>query len=145
MSDAARLQQKKTYLDLVAIFHYIYGAVAAVFILGALVVMAMAGSLARFDSDLHEPWACLPFAIAGFFLVLGLVYVALNLLAGWWLHRRRAYLGCMVVSGLNCFNMPLGTILGVATIVLLADNEVRAMFEGAAPAGSPPAPPVGAE
>ena len=51
-----------------------------------------------------------------------------------------------MVAGLNCLHMPLGTLLGVFTFIVLARPSVQALFEqrsGAAPDAQwpPPGPP----
>jgi len=40
---------------------------------------------------------------------------------------------CLIVAGIICIFMPLGTILGVFTIIVLVRPSVKAMFEGQAP------------
>jgi hypothetical protein len=44
------------------------------------------------------------------------------------LARRKRYLLCLIFSGLNATMVPLGTILGVFTIVILARPSVKALF-----------------
>jgi len=39
---------------------------------------------------------------------------------------------CLIVAGIICIFMPLGTILGVFTIIVLVRPSVKAMFEGQA-------------
>ncbi len=48
------------------------------------------------------------------------------------LRRRRPWsrIGALVVGAIALLNMPLGTLLGVYTIVKLVDPEVRAELEG---------------
>jgi hypothetical protein len=67
------------------------------------------------------------YVIAGLFLVVG---GALNLLSGMFLRRRTHRLFSMVIAGLNCLNVPLGTALGIFTIVVLSRDSVRLIYEG---------------
>ena len=42
-------------------------------------------------------------------------------------HRRRTF--CLVVAALSCLSFPLGTALGVFTIIVLSRPSVKALFE----------------
>lgn len=121
-------------LRLLAIFHTIFAGLAA---LG----MGFLAAHYWFLSSIMDPekWAEHPnpppegfldifvwmYAFMGVLLVLGLV---LNLLVAASLRQRRRWMLCAVVSGLNCLQMPLGTILGVFTLVLINRSDVRATF-----------------
>ena len=61
----------------------------------------------------------------GALLLLGM---ALNVLAGHWLRTRRHWTFCCVVAGLNTLSVPLGTLLGVFTLVVLTKDRVRDTF-----------------
>ena len=45
---------------------------------------------------------------------------------------QRRYLLCMIVAGLACLFTPIGTILGVFTLVVLLRPQVKAAFAGQA-------------
>jgi len=57
------------------------------------------------------------------------------LYAGYCMSRRIHYRYCFVMACLSCVNMPLGTVLGVFTIVVLVRPGVKELF-GRAPAES---------
>ncbi len=72
------------------------------------------------------------------FTVLGTVFVAGGLgMAAFVIHagrcvaRRRRYLLCLIVAGLLCLFAPLGTVLGVFTLVTLLRPQVKAAFDAA--------------
>jgi len=46
------------------------------------------------------------------------------------LSNRQSYTFCFVVACISCLLMPLGTILGVFTIVTLSRESVKAIFSG---------------
>lgn len=56
---------------------------------------------------------------------------ALLLFAGRFLSQRRHWLFCLIVAGLSCLNMPLGTVLGVFTIIVLNRESVKSLFAAA--------------
>jgi hypothetical protein len=43
--------------------------------------------------------------------------------------KRRGRIFCYVMSGFNCMQMPIGTLLGVFTIIVLSRDSVRELFE----------------
>ena len=51
-----------------------------------------------------------------------------NLLSGFFLRARRRRTFSMVVAAINCLHIPLGTILGVFTLVVLGRDSVRKLY-----------------
>ena len=49
--------------------------------------------------------------------------------AGYFLHVQRYYTFCLVIAAIETLMMPIGTVLGVFTIVTLVDAQGKAMFE----------------
>lgn len=68
------------------------------------------------------PW------LYGVFALLMLTSAVLNLISAACIARRRARTFSMVVAGLNCMHAPLGTALGVLTILVLARESVRQSY-----------------
>ncbi len=67
-----------------------------------------------------------------FYLVLGVFLVASgigNLLSGLWILARKNRMFSLVVAGLNCLHVPLGTVLGVFTMIVLLRDSVRELYE----------------
>lgn len=63
-----------------------------------------------------------------FYLVAAVVllaYTVLNVVSAMSIRARRRRILSLVVAGLNCMHMPLGTILGVFTILVLTRDSVR--------------------
>lgn len=58
------------------------------------------------------------------------------------LKARRKWMFSVVIAGIMCLNMPLGTILGVFTLVVLLRDSVKHLYGIAVPPPYPyPAPP----
>jgi hypothetical protein len=70
------------------------------------------------------------FGVAG--LLIGLTYASVQILVARFIKRRKHRVFCMIVSGLNCMNVPIGLILGVFTLIVLARPSVRPLFENQA-------------
>lgn len=71
-------------------------------------------------------------------ILLGWALAAANIYAGRYLTRREKYTFCLVVAAVNCANTPIGTILGVFTIVVLMRPSVKQMFEASRAAQQSP-------
>lgn len=71
--------------------------------------------------------------VAGTIILFGETLALCTILAGRYLSTRQAWMFCIIVAAVNCLHMPLGTILGVFTIIVLVRPEVRQMFEGQQP------------
>jgi hypothetical protein len=69
-------------------------------------------------------------ALGGFLMTLGLTLSILTAVAGFNLARYRRRTFCFVVACINCINVPLGTVLGVFTIIVLVRPSVKDLFVG---------------
>ncbi len=125
------------HLSLLAIFHYVFAGMMALFacfpILHILIGTAFVLTATRGDIDPREQppvWFGWLFIIAGASAVtIGWTMAAIILAAGRMLARKRRYLFCLIVAGIECVFVPLGTILGVFTIIVLGRPSVKAAFE----------------
>lgn len=80
-----------------------------------------------------------PEVLGGIFVGVGLLFMAiffviaaLTFWAGRSMSQRKNYTFIMVIAGLMCLSAPLGTILGVFTIIVLLRPAVKEMFQGSA-------------
>jgi hypothetical protein len=55
----------------------------------------------------------------------------LNAISGWCILQRRARVYSLIVAGLDCAMIPMGTALGVFTFVVLLRDSVREAYEAA--------------
>ena len=72
--------------------------------------------------------------MAGFGAVVFLLastFAILMIVAGRSLQKRKRYRLCMIVAGLSCLMIPVGTILGVFTLIVLQRPAIAAAFKGA--------------
>ena len=123
-------------LGLLSIFHFVVAGLAALVALFPTVhLLVGVGLVSGFFTDPREPF---PFALIGWFFIIfsscwilfGLAFASCMALAGRFLRQRRRHTFCLVMAGLSCMFMPLGTVLGVFTILLLTKETVRAEFQG---------------
>lgn len=74
------------------------------------------------------------FGIFKWFYVFGgawfVASLGLNVISGFCLLGRKGRMFSMVVAGMNCLHIPLGTVLGVFTIIVLMRDSVREAYGG---------------
>jgi len=124
-------------LRLLAIFHFVYAGVVllgslmpAFWLLIASVWWPELAAEAGRDPDAGALAAssALGAALVGTAVVLAWIWAAALAFAGRSLMSGRRHTFCMVVAAIACLNVPLGTVLGVATLVVLNREETRALF-----------------
>lgn len=123
---------EKDTLHMLAIFHYVIAGVIALIACIPLIHLTIGLSLTAGAIAGEEP--VIGIAGAVFTLVASLIILAgwglavFVFLAGKNLDRQTKYQFCMVGAGVLCIFMPLGTILGVFTLVTLQEDSVKALF-----------------
>lgn len=136
------MDQNEDHLRLLSIFHYVVAAFAALFALFPLIhlvigIAILTGRLPGNEADTEARWVGGFFvAFASVWILAGLTFAVCIFLAARNLAKRRRYLFCLVMAGLECMFVPFGTVLGVLTLVVLTKDPVKAMFGVTAP--SPP-------
>lgn len=131
------MEQDRQHLKLLSVFHYVMAGIMAltscVPLIHLTIGLLLAGSPAMLDVPADEvaPARLIGGLIAGFaaaIILFGWLLALMVFLCGRNLIRRRRYIFCMVIAALLCTMMPLGTILGVCTIIVLARPSVKASF-----------------
>ncbi|HEY5315273.1 MAG TPA: hypothetical protein VIK18_22265 [Pirellulales bacterium] len=125
------------HLNLLSIFHFVAAGLALLGISFELVHFALFSAI--FAGPIpwpHQTGGPPPaefFAIfKWFYLVFGawlLTSGTLNLISGFCLRARKHRTFSLVVAGVNCLYMPLGTILGAFTILVLVRDSVRELYD----------------
>ena len=136
------MNQDLEHLRLLSIFHYIVAALTFLFACLPLIHLffgiAMITGWEGFEGD--KPPAFVGWFLtcfAGVFILAGWTLAICIAQAGRYLMQRTHYTFCLVIAAIACILMPLGTALGIFTIIVLMRPSVREMFEGgpvAAPA-----------
>jgi len=121
------------HLKLLSVFHYVLGGLTG--LMGCLffihVGMGIAIVTGVFPSDGNGPppefgWV---FVVVGSIAIIVFWTVAiLQFLAAGRLKNRRSWTFCFVVACMSCLFTPLGTVLGVFTIIVLLRDSVKASF-----------------
>jgi hypothetical protein len=125
------------HLKLLALFHFLLAGFALLGIGFLLLHYTLMSSIMlnpkMFEGQKGGPppqeffalfqWFYLAF---GVLLVIGILG---NLLSALWINARRYRMFSLVVAAINCFQFPLGTALGVFTILVLMRESVRDLYE----------------
>jgi hypothetical protein len=125
------------HLRLLAIFHFIVAGLAVVG-LGFLALHyafmhALLNNPELWKNQKEGPPPEQFFAIfKWFYLVFGVLLVIGgigNLLSGLFLRKKINRTFSLIVAGINCIHIPLGTVLGVFTFIVLLRDSVRELYE----------------
>ena len=129
------MNQDEEHLRLLSIFHYVLaglavlsGCIPIVHLVTGLVFLVFGASSGQqgFPAALFGAFFMF---IGGFIMCLEWVHAALLFVAGRSLAQRRRRLFCIVVACVNCLFVPMGTILGVFSLIVLVRPSVRTLFE----------------
>jgi len=126
------------HLRLLAVFHFVMatlGALGLLFLIGHYALMNMVMEAAPPTASNGPSPAEVLAMLRWMYWVLGavgLLFAAGNLLSGLYLRRQVNRGFSLVMAGINCLQMPLGTILGVFTLIVLLRDSVRRRYLDAA-------------
>ncbi len=137
------MNQDLEHLRLLSIFHYVVGALAALFacfpiihlVIGLLLLFNPSMKEGEMHGDMHGDMERARFvgaffvAFAGFFILAGWTVAVCVCIAGRNLVRHRRYTFCLVMAAILCVFIPFGTVLGVFTIIVLVRPSVKELFE----------------
>ena len=127
------------HLDLLSIFYFVTAGLrflGVFFLMGYSVLVNTIFANPAFWKNQNQapPPAMLCGIVTIIFVIAGILCVVLgvlNLMAGLFLRQHKHRTFTLVVAALNCLQIPLGTVLGVFTIVVLVRPSVVQMYEAA--------------
>jgi hypothetical protein len=123
------------HLRLLAIFQYVWGGLMALASLVGLIHVVL--GLTMIFNAFADPLSSSPppASMGWIFLFLGLAILAvgwtfggLTIYSGRCMARRRHRAFSLVMAAVHCLNIPLGTILGVCTFIVLMRPSVIAQY-----------------
>lgn len=122
------------HLSLLATFHHVLGGLVGLMACIPLIYVAL-GIVILTDAFPMENGEEMPrsdgwviIGCASTAISLGWAIAVMMWVAGRRLRRQRSHTFCMVVAAIECLLVPLGTILGVLTIVVLLKRGAKARF-----------------
>ena len=142
---SASYDPDQQHLLLLRIFHYVFAGMQCLYGLVLLLQLLIFNSMyrtmtSRAFEDLNSgphpvnitppspPFSVISMLIVVMLLLTGAMIIC-NLIAAHSLAVRRNHTFCLVISGINCIIFPIGTALGVFTIVVLLRPSVKRLFD----------------
>lgn len=127
------MNQDNQNLNLLSIFHYILGGLV---ILWLFFFLCYIGIGIAFLHGTFDGNSAPPPAFGWMFVIMGSIAVifggtigTLMIISGLKIKARKSRTFCIVIAAIECLITPLGTILGVFTIVILTKESVIKLFE----------------
>lgn len=137
-SGSEQQRTDREHLKILAILHYIYGGLTALAGCAGVIYIAIGAAMvanpSAFDgTNTGNPpppaWmGSFFFGLGGCIMLMAWALGGLIIYAGRCLTSNRHRILCMVLAGIMCLSVPLGTLLGVFTLIVLARPSVIAMF-----------------
>lgn len=135
------MQQDVEHLKMLKTGFYVYAGMTALFSLIPIVHIGMGVGMLSGAIPMGGPggppdwfpWMFIGIGVT--VIVLGETMAVMNFLAGRRIAELRGRTFVIVIACINCLNMPLGTALGVLTLIVLGRPAVKDMFAGNPPAG----------
>lgn len=127
--------QDRDHLRVLSIMHYIFAGLGVVGLgfLGAHYAMMRTFMNPEFmKHEQNPPPEAFMDMLVWFYVVFGailLLGMVLNVMVAQRLKARRGRMFCMVVAALDLLQMPLGTLLGIFTLLVLSRESVRRTFD----------------
>lgn len=138
----------REHLQILSIFYYFLAALIAFFSFYLVIYVAVVLVEAAGETVGDEPMAVF---IGGLFVVFALLFIGGGLTiagclaaVGQSLARHQHYTYCFAIAAITCAALPIGTALGIFTIIVLLRDSVREAFgvangESNTRTGEPPA------
>lgn len=126
------------HLQLLSIFHYILCGITAlvacfplIHLVIGLALLCMPPQAGQQSPPPFLGWLFV--GVASVLILAGWTLALFMFLAGRAIARRERHFFCVVVAGCECLMMPLGTVLGVFTIIVLMRPSVKMLFQTVRP------------
>jgi hypothetical protein len=141
------VDRDEEHLRLLMWAYYIWGGTIGFFSLFAVIyigfgAMMAFGGFPASNNPANDPRLPGLLLLVGgsVFFILGVTFALLTFFAGRSIRDRRRRIFCQIIGGLNCLQVPFGTVMGVCSILVLNRPQVKLLFDS--PGAPPPPAPV---
>jgi hypothetical protein len=123
------------HLKWLSIGFYVYAGLTALFACFPFIHLAIGIAIVtgQLDEGKNPPPAAFGWLFVGaasIFILIGWAIAICSFLAGKYIKQQKNYTFIFVMAAVACMFAPLGTVLGVFTIIVLLRDSVKALFEG---------------
>ena len=120
-------------LNLLSVLFYVMGGLIALFSLFPIIHFIVGFVLTTMPStkdgeQIPKIFGLIFMILPLFFIIIGETFAICVIMAGRMLRQRHSYVFCLAIAGVLCLFMPLGTLLGVFTIITLMKEETKELF-----------------
>lgn len=128
------------HLRLLVIFHRIYGIIVIVFSLLSIGYFLLLGFIFSYPED-HSRYTYTAFQapnpeFMNVFLIVMIILLAVclivgvcNILSAQYIKKRKSRIFSIVVACVDCVSIPMGTIIGILTLVVLLRTSVIEFYK----------------
>jgi hypothetical protein len=133
LDPVAQAQKDEEHLRYLVIGNYVYAAFHAIALVAMIgVVLLVSGAFAFGQPPIKAEDLPIAGAVGVFVAIVAisipLISTVLQFLLARFLEQRKHHTYCFVISILNCLSVPIGTILGVLTLVVMMRPTVQNLF-----------------
>jgi len=123
------------HLKWLSIGFYVYAGLTALFACFPIIhlVLGIAMITGQMDGGQNPPPPFFGWFFVGFasiFILVGWALAIASVFAGKYLKQQKNYTFIFVMAVISCMFAPLGTVLGIFTIIVLLRDSVKQLFEG---------------
>jgi hypothetical protein len=126
--------QDKEHLNLLAIFYYVMAGFYGLGVLYGLLYAITGAAMIKLPTQPGRPGEAFPvmfFTVFGVaIMVISALCIWLNIATGNALKARKKSLLIQISAGISCLHVPIGTVLGVFTFLVLGRHSVKSLFDG---------------
>lgn len=137
MEDRERQQIiDEEHLKMLSIFYYVLGGVNALLACIPFIHVTIGLFLLSLPSSAHSGPGGRPPAIIGLlFVIIGVTVIligwtlaALKIYTGYCISKKKKRIFCLVIAAISCLGIPVGTVLGVFTFIVLMRPSVKELY-----------------
>lgn len=129
-------KQDEHYLDIAGLFFYVVAGIMSFIALFPAIhivigILALTGVMDDTQTGEKLPvfFGVIFVAMGATVMLVGQTMALCVAIAGRRIRQRRSHTFCLVIAGIVCMCIPVGTILGVLTIMLLVRPPVKELFD----------------
>jgi hypothetical protein len=130
--EAWQFARDASHLNTLAVLHYVWGGLILLF--SPLGLLYVGIGIALLFSKNEAAFVGILMSLLGLVMTAMIVAMGvLNILSGRGMRQRRRQVLSIVMAALNCMSFPLGTALGVFTLIVVLRPSVKAMYDANKP------------
>jgi len=123
------------HLNLLSLFHLISGIFTLVYSVFMALYFGFFTFIFNLSGNFEEANSDFPFEFMSFFMLICIIILVIAIALGVakifcskFIKQKKNRIFCIVISCIECFSFPYGTLLGVLSIMVLNRNSVKEIY-----------------